>query len=69
MAANFTNAAGGTIVLDLIKAIQSQKQYLSDIDGLIGDGDHGINMNKGFTMCEEALKAQPGNLTHSLGTL
>jgi dihydroxyacetone kinase-like protein len=69
MAASFTNASGAQIVLDLIKAIQAQKQYLSDIDGLIGDGDHGINMNKGFTLCGEALKAQPGDLTHSLGTL
>ena len=29
---------------------QGIKNYLIDIDGLIGDGDHGINMNKGFTM-------------------
>ena len=29
---------------------------LSDIDGLIGDGDHGINMNKGFQMCKEELE-------------
>jgi len=69
MAASFSNAAGAKIVLDLVAAIQAQKQYLSDIDGLIGDGDHGINMNKGFTLCAEALQAQPGDLTHSLGTL
>jgi dihydroxyacetone kinase-like protein len=69
MAASFSNAAGARIVLDLVAAIQAQKQYLSDIDGLIGDGDHGINMNKGFTLCAEALQAQPGDLTHSLGTL
>jgi dihydroxyacetone kinase-like protein len=69
MVASFPNAAGAKIVLDLVAAIQAQKQYLSDIDGLIGDGDHGINMNKGFTLCAEALQAQPGDLTHSLGTL
>ncbi|MFV0430684.1 MAG: dihydroxyacetone kinase subunit DhaL [Alphaproteobacteria bacterium] len=30
------------------QTIVDNKQYLSDIDGLIGDGDHGINMAKGF---------------------
>jgi phosphoenolpyruvate---glycerone phosphotransferase subunit DhaL len=50
---------GAVIVDDLIVAIQQNKQYLSDIDGLIGDGDHGINMNKGFTLCREALDASP----------
>jgi dihydroxyacetone kinase-like protein len=60
----------GSIIADrLITAIQSEKQYLSDIDGAIGDGDHGINMNKGFTMCREALDREPGDLVHSFNTL
>lgn len=46
----------------MIQAIQNNKQYLSDIDGLIGDGDHGINMNKGFTMCREELDKNPTDL-------
>ena len=50
----------------LIAAIQGHKQYLSDIDGAIGDGDHGINMNKGFSMWKEALEKEPGDLSHSL---
>ena len=65
----FTNTAGSVIVDELILIIQKNKQYLSDIDGLIGDGDHGINMNKGFTMCREELDKNPGDLTHSLKTL
>lgn len=69
MAAAFTNSAGAQIVTDLIAAIQSQKQYLSDIDGAIGDGDHGINMNKGFTLTGEQLAREPGDLTHALGVL
>jgi len=39
----------------MVKAIQANKQYLSDVDGLIGDGDHGMNMNKGFTLYSEQL--------------
>ncbi len=65
----FANRDGIRIVFDLILAIQENKQYLSDIDGAIGDGDHGINMNKGFTLCRDELLANPGNLTHGLKTL
>ena len=60
---------GSFILMPLIRAIQDNKQYLSDIDGFIGDGDHGINMNKGFTLCEEQLKAEPGDLSHGFKTL
>lgn len=66
---NFSQQAGSLIVDRLIVAIQENKQYLSDIDGAIGDGDHGINMNKGFTMCREALDKQPGDFAYSLKTL
>jgi len=65
----FSNADGINIVFNLIKVIQDNKQYLSDIDGLIGDGDHGINMNKGFTLCQEQLNNNPGDLSHGLNTL
>lgn len=65
----FSNSEGNKIVYDLIKAIQNNKQYLSDIDGAIGDGDHGINMNKGFTLCGQELEKNPGNLAHSLKVL
>lgn len=60
----------GILVLDnIIKVIQENKQYLSDIDGAIGDGDHGINMNKGFSMCRKELDKNPGDLPHGLNLL
>ncbi len=65
----FTQEAGIKILDNLITTIQENKQYLSDIDGAIGDGDHGINMNKGFTLCRETLDRDPGNLEHGLNTL
>lgn len=65
----FTSQNGAVIVDNMIAVIQQNKQYLSDIDGLIGDGDHGINMNKGFTMCSMELKENPGDITHSMKTL
>lgn len=61
----------GTIVLDLIDTINANRAYLSEIDGLIGDGDHGINMSKGFSQCREALLAKPElpGLAEGLDTL
>ena len=41
----------GRVVHDLISTINANRAYLSEIDGLIGDGDHGINMSKGFMGC------------------
>ncbi len=67
--ASFTNEQGISLVKSAIGIIKQNKQYLSDIDGKIGDGDHGINMNKGFTLCEQELEKNPGNLTTSLQTL
>lgn len=65
----FKNSDGIIVVDRMILVIQENKQYLSDIDGAIGDGDHGINMNKGFTMTREALDKDPGDLSHGLITL
>lgn len=61
----------GQVVLDLIETINTNRAYLSEIDGAIGDGDHGINMSKGFTQCREALLAKPElpGLAESLDTL
>ena len=47
----------GDVVRDLIDTINTNRAYLSEIDGLIGDGDHGINMSKGFTGCGTRLDA------------
>jgi len=65
----FSNKEGALIIDNMIQVIRDNKQYLSDIDGLIGDGDHGINMNKGFQMCREELDKNPGDLAYSAKTL
>ncbi len=38
--------------------IQDQKAYLSDLDTLIGDGDHGGNMARGMAAAVESLSAK-----------
>ena len=60
------NANGRDILLAMVKGIQDNKQYLGDVDGLIGDGDHGMNMNKGFTLYEEELGDKATSLTDGL---
>ena len=65
----FFNQEGKDIVEGMIRVIQENKTYLSDIDGLIGDGDHGINMNKGFTMCQERIAGVSMGLSEALKTL
>lgn len=52
---SFSNESGRPILLSMVHAIQENKAYLGDVDGLIGDGDHGMNMNKGFTIYAEEL--------------
>ena len=51
--AQFKNADGKIVLLNLVKAIQENKAYLGEVDGLIGDGDHGMNMNKGFSIFKD----------------
>ncbi len=54
----FDNKNGKAIVEAMIKAIQQNKAYLAEVDGLIGDGDHGMNMNKGFSICESRMQGR-----------
>lgn len=60
------NENGREILLAMVHAIQKNKQYLGDVDGLIGDGDHGMNMNKGFTMYGEQLGSGETSFTDGL---
>ncbi|WP_114011476.1 dihydroxyacetone kinase subunit DhaL [Cohaesibacter intestini] len=56
--AEFANAGAGGLVADLAKVIVDNKAYLSEIDGKIGDGDHGVNMAKGFGRSAERLTGE-----------
>ncbi|MFA5859846.1 MAG: dihydroxyacetone kinase subunit DhaL [Elusimicrobiota bacterium] len=69
MADKFTNDAGSAVVFGLIQTIQDNTKYLSEVDGAIGDGDHGVNMNKGFTMCQKRLENTKVTLSSGLNTL
>ncbi len=51
----YTNEGNAAIIVEVCRQIESNREYLSDIDGLIGDGDHGVNMSKGFSMARERI--------------
>ncbi len=65
----FTNASAGAIVLSLADRIIENRAYLSEIDGKIGDGDHGVNMAKGFSLAAERLKGKDTSLAEAFDTL
>lgn len=65
----FKNADGKPVLLKMVKAIQDNKAYLGEVDGLIGDGDHGMNMNKGFTVFETRFKDEDIGFTEGLDEL
>ncbi|UMZ09602.1 dihydroxyacetone kinase subunit L [Pseudomonas sp. MPFS] len=66
---HFSSADGGAIVSDLVAVIVANREYLSEVDGAIGDGDHGINMAKGFAHCGRALEGRELSLAEALDEL
>lgn len=65
----FKNKDGKSILFAMVKAIQENKDYLAEVDGLIGDGDHGMNMNKGFTVFETRFEDEDISFTEGIGEL
>lgn len=65
----FKNKNGKEILMAMVKGIQENKVYLGEVDGLIGDGDHGMNMNKGFTLFENRFADQEFSFTEGLEEL
>jgi len=66
---NFSNLNGRPVVLALCDIIEENKTYLSKIDGAIGDGDHGINMAKGFRLVQERLAEKEISLSKGCGLI
>lgn len=65
----FKNADGKSVLMQMVKGIQDNKAYLGEVDGLIGDGDHGMNMNKGFSVFESRFQDQDISFTEGLDEL
>ncbi|CNK15215.1 dihydroxyacetone kinase subunit DhaL [Yersinia mollaretii] len=65
----FCHKNGTPIIEELVATIIANRDYLSEIDGAIGDGDHGINMAKGFNLCAESIKGRDLTVSEALDVL
>ena len=66
---HFSSNTGSAIVSNLVSVIVANREYLSEVDGAIGDGDHGINMAKGFSHCGKSLEGRQLSLAEALDEL
>lgn len=59
------------ILIKISEKIDKNKEYLTELDAAIGDGDHGLNMSKGFKAVSDKLKAEDddniGNILKNTG--
>ncbi|GAA0858509.1 dihydroxyacetone kinase subunit DhaL [Clostridium nitritogenes] len=59
------------ILIKVSEKIDKNKEYLTELDAVIGDGDHGLNMSKGFKAVSDKLKAEEddniGNILKNTG--
>lgn len=65
----FKNNEGMVIVTSLIECIKTNVDYLTELDGKIGDGDHGINMQKGFTITGQKLEGKQLDFSGAMNLL
>ncbi len=67
--ATLENAGAAGILREVAEVIVANKAYLSEIDGRIGDGDHGFNMAKGFGRAKERIDGATDTLDAAMRTL
>lgn len=68
-------AINGVNVVEILNKVSevmdNNKIHLSELDAIIGDGDHGVNMSKGFHAVQEKLKeddwSDVGNILKKAG--
>jgi dihydroxyacetone kinase-like protein len=58
------NLVAKTLIL-VAKQVEENKDYLCELDGEVGDGDHGVSMTIGMRAVSRAAKALPINCTPS----
>ncbi len=69
MSETVTLADAAPIATDIAAVIIENQGLLSEIDGATGDGDHGINMAKGFRLVTERLAGRDFDLREGFATI
>ena len=61
------------IIHKIAKKIEEERDVLTELDNVIGDGDHGINLARGFKEVEKKLDTlvtkEPGEVLKSIGMI
>jgi len=60
-ASTLTAAAALRWIEDSAAVLDGKKDYLTELDSAIGDGDHGVNMARGFQAVKAKLSSVPPN--------
>jgi dihydroxyacetone kinase-like protein len=47
---------------EIADSVSAERDYLTQLDAAIGDGDHGINMDRGFGAVQRAMAEQDGDV-------
>jgi dihydroxyacetone kinase-like protein len=68
-AESYPTSEGPAVIDALVGTIRENAGLLSEIDGATGDGDHGVNMAKGFSLCAERLAGSQYDLATGLTSL
>jgi dihydroxyacetone kinase-like protein len=66
---SFKNSRGKPILEGLASAIADNRAYLSEVDGIVGDGDHGVNMHKGFSQFASRIEGRDISFSQGLAEL
>nr|WP_321986040.1 dihydroxyacetone kinase subunit DhaL [uncultured Lichenicoccus sp.] len=69
MSGSVTLSDAAPIATEIAAVIIENQGLLSEIDGAIGDGDHGINMAKGFRLASERLAGRSSDLREGFATI
>ncbi|MEV4345711.1 dihydroxyacetone kinase subunit DhaL [Actinoplanes sp. NPDC049596] len=59
-------AALNAWVREFARLVAENKERLTELDSAIGDGDHGVNMDRGMTAVVSALDAEPPDTPSAL---
>lgn len=57
------------VTIEIARAVIEARDHLSEIDGATGDGDHGVNMAKGFRLVVERLDGKDFDIREGFATI
>lgn len=69
MADSISLSDAAPVALDIARAVIEARDHLSEIDGATGDGDHGVNMAKGFRLVIARLEGTGFDLAKGFATI